>query len=187
MRFITVLILVALTLLHQVSSSTGSTYFHASLSKTMCPMICLDQLPSVIQLINKDERFTILALALQAIGVTEADDVEGPYTFFAPNDAAFNAVPRDVVEHFSDPKNVEELGALLAYHVIPEKAMTAAQIQALSLPTQLKTLIDDSVTVSRDNNQIKVNDATVIASDIIAKNGIIHVIDKVLIPKAKTD
>ncbi|CAF1105417.1 unnamed protein product [Rotaria magnacalcarata] len=168
MHFIAVLILAALTLLHQASSST-------------------DQLPSVIQLINKDERFTILALALQAIGVTEADDIEGPYTLFAPNDAAFNAVPRDVVEHLSDPKNVAELGELIAYHVIPEKAITAAQIQAMSLPTQLKTLTDASVTVSKDNNRIKVNDATVIASDIIAKNGIIHVIDKVLLPKAKSD
>lgn len=146
-----------------------------------------DQLPNIIQIVNKDSRFKVLSMALKAAAITEEDDLEGPYTLFAPNDAAFNAVPSDVVQRLSDPKNREELGRVLAYHAVVNQSLPAAQIHAMSLPRRLQTLTGDFVTVSKQNNQIKVNDATVIASDIKASNGIIHVIDKVLIPPPEKD
>ncbi|CAF3711658.1 unnamed protein product [Rotaria sp. Silwood1] len=113
--------------------------------------------------------------------------MDGPYTLFAPNDEAFNKVPQEIVDRLSDPKNREELAMVLGYHAVIGRALTAAQIQAMSLPARLETLAGDFVTVTRQNNQIKVNDATVIASDIVASNGIIHVIDKVLMPPSKND
>lgn len=122
-----------------------------------------------------------------AADITEADDLDGPYTLFAPNDDAFNAVPPEIVEHLSDPKNKEELGRVLAYHAVNNKAWSSADVQTMSLPARLETLTGDYVTVTKQNNKIKVNDAVVIAGDIQAKNGIIHVIDKVLMPPSKSD
>ncbi|CAF2737223.1 unnamed protein product [Rotaria sp. Silwood2] len=126
-------------------------------------------------------------MSLEAIGVTEETETDGPFTLFAPNDAAFKKVPQDIFDRLSDPKNREELALAIGYHAVAGKALTAAQIQAMSLPARLETITGEFVTVTRQNNQIKVNDATIIASDIVGSNGIIHVIDKVLMPPSKSD
>ncbi|CAF3253850.1 unnamed protein product [Rotaria socialis] len=144
----------------------------------------IGQHPTIVQLVKRNDQFKLLALALEAAGVTEANEMKGPYTLFAPNDAAFAKVPVSVVERLSDPKNVEELFRVLSYHVVVGRALTAAQLQAMSSPTRLKTLADDFLTVAVRNNQVKINNATVVAKDLQASNGIIHTIDSVLMPPA---
>lgn len=123
-------------------------------------------------------------MAIQNAGLTEENDLEGPYTLFAPNDAAFAKVPQAIVNRLSDPKNTEELLRALSYHVVVDKALTAAQLRAMSSPTRHKTLSEEFVTIVARNNQIKVNNATVIATDLRASNGIIHTLDTVLFAPA---
>jgi len=106
----------------------------------------------------------------------------GPFTVFAPTDAAFNKLPMGTVSDLLKPENKGKLTQILTYHVINAQSLTSAQINAMSLPTQVQMLEGDTVTVSRDGNNLKVNDATVITADVMATNGIIHAIDTVLMP-----
>ncbi|QQA42589.1 fasciclin domain-containing protein [Pelagovum pacificum] len=117
--------------------------------------------------------FTTLAGALETAGLVETLKGEGPFTVFAPTDEAFAALPEGTLEGLSE----EELTAILTYHVVPgevmstdlEDGMTAATVQG------------DDVTISLGDS-VMVNDATVTTPDIVASNGVIHVIDSVLMP-----
>ncbi|CAF1376684.1 unnamed protein product [Rotaria magnacalcarata] len=123
-------------------------------------------------------------MALEPAGVTESNEMKGPYTLFAPNDAAFIKAPASVVEHLSDPKNVEKRFRVLSYHVVVDRALTAAQLQSMSSSIRLKTLAGDFPTVAVRNDQIKISNATVVAKTLQASNGIIHTIDSILMPPA---
>jgi uncharacterized surface protein with fasciclin (FAS1) repeats len=143
---------------------------------------CIGQNPNIWQVVSKDNRLTILALALEAAGLNEASQQAGSITVFAPNDAAFSKVPLEIVQRLSDPQNKNELIELLSYHAIGEKILTSTALTGMNLPARLETITGGFITVTRQGNQIKINNATVIASDILASNGIIHIIDTVLIP-----
>ncbi|CAF4964328.1 unnamed protein product [Rotaria sp. Silwood1] len=141
-----------------------------------------NQHPSIWQIINKDDRLKIFAMALKAAGYNEASQENILITVFAPNDAAFEKVPSDITQHYTDPQNKDELAELLAYHAVSNKSLTSAELLRMNLPARLETLTGGFITVTKQDNQIKINNATVIESDILASNGIIHIIDSVLFP-----
>jgi len=121
--------------------------------------------------------FTTLAAALEAAGLVETLKGEGPFTVFAPTDEAFAALPEGTVETLLEPENRDQLTAILTYHVVPGKVMSGD----LSDGMEAETVNGAPVTISTDAG-VMVNDATVTAADIEASNGVIHVIDSVLLP-----
>ncbi|MEQ9569537.1 MAG: fasciclin domain-containing protein [Longimicrobiales bacterium] len=120
--------------------------------------------------------FTTLAAALEAAGLVEVLKGEGPFTVFAPTDEAFAKLPEGTVEALL--QDIETLTAILTYHVVPGKVMAADVVGLDEAGTVNGAMIDISVY----NGTVKVNDATVTATDIEASNGVIHVIDTVIMP-----
>jgi uncharacterized surface protein with fasciclin (FAS1) repeats len=124
-------------------------------------------------------QFNTLAKALQAAGLVDTLKGKGPFTVFAPTDDAFAKLPPGTLDDLLKPENKEKLQAILLYHVVPGK-VTAAQVKKMK---SAKTVNGQEVTVSARGGAVKVNDATVIKADVMASNGVIHVIDSVLLPK----
>ena len=127
-----------------------------------------------------DGRFTTLVAAVQAAGLVDALKAEGPLTVFAPTDDAFAKLPEGTVESLLLVENIEQLKSILLYHVVEGKVM-AADVAGLTSAT---TLLGKDVTVKVDMGDVYINDAKVIITDIETSNGVIHVIDKVLLPPA---
>ena len=123
--------------------------------------------------------FKTLAMALQSAGLVDTLKGKGPFTVFAPTDEAFSKLPAGTVESLLKPENKEKLKAILLYHVVAGD-VTAAQVVKL---TSAKTLNGEDVSVAVDGGTVMINDAKVVKADIMASNGVIHVIDTVLIPK----
>lgn len=124
--------------------------------------------------------FNTLVTALQAAGL--ADDTlkgKGPFTVFVPTDDAFSKLPAGTVESLLKPENKDKLRAILLYHVVSGD-VTAAQVVKLS---SAKTVNGQDLKISVNNGTVMVNDATVVKADVVASNGVIHVIDTVLLPK----
>jgi transforming growth factor-beta-induced protein len=128
-----------------------------------------------------NENFTTLVAALTAADLVNTLKTPGPFTVFAPNDAAFAKLPLGVVTDLVKPENKPTLSRILQYHVTNGN-LTAADIEALNLPTNVTMLAGGYVTVSKNEASLKVNNAVVIAADVFATNGIIHVLDSVLLP-----
>mgnify|MGYP000875932443 CR=1 FL=1 len=122
--------------------------------------------------------FTTLAAALDAAGLVQTLKGEGPFTVFAPTDAAFAKLPAGTVEELLRPENKEKLAAILTYHVVPGKVM-AADVVSLD---EAKTVNGETIEIQIDGNSVRVNDASVTATDVAASNGVIHVIDQVILP-----
>lgn len=125
-------------------------------------------------------QFKTLAAALEAAGLIDALTGEGPFTVFAPTDEAFAKLPAGTVESLLKPENKEKLKAILLYHVVPGN-ITAKQVVKLNGRT-VKTLEGRSFKVNTMDG-VTVDDARVTKTDIQASNGVIHVIDTVLVPK----
>jgi uncharacterized surface protein with fasciclin (FAS1) repeats len=125
-----------------------------------------------------------LVTALQAADLVATLQGNGPFTVFAPTDAAFNELPPGTLANLLLPENKETLVRILTYHVINNQNLTSAAINALPPPTTILTLEGDRINVTKDGDTLKVNDATVVIADVIATNGIIHAIDTVLMPPA---
>jgi len=121
--------------------------------------------------------FSALALALRVAGLIEALKDEGPFTVFAPTDDAFERVPAQALSDLLQPENKEKLTAILTYHVVPGK-VTAHEAANLDSAT---TLQGQSLKITKQDG-LRVNQAKVIAPDVEASNGVIHVIDAVLMP-----
>jgi uncharacterized surface protein with fasciclin (FAS1) repeats len=122
--------------------------------------------------------FNTLVAAVQAADLVDTLKSEGPFTVFAPTDDAFAKLPAGTVEDLLKPENKEKLQAILLYHVVPGK-VTAADVVKL---TSAKTANEMDLTIMVDGKSVKVNEAQVIQTDIMTSNGIIHVIDTVLLP-----
>lgn len=123
--------------------------------------------------------FTTLVAAVQAAGLEETLRGEGPFTVFAPTDEAFAALPEGTVEDLLLPENIDTLTAILTYHVVPGAVMAE---DVLGAETAVETVQGDTVTVDGEGDLVMVNEATVVTADIEASNGVIHVIDSVLMP-----
>ena len=121
--------------------------------------------------------FNTLAAALTAAGLVETLKGEGPFTVFAPTDAAFAALPEGTVETLLKPENKDQLVAVLTYHVVPGKVMSGDLVDDM----KATTVQGGEITIDLDNGPM-VNDAHVVTPDIAASNGVIHVIDKVILP-----
>ena len=122
--------------------------------------------------------FTTLVAALQSAGLVDTLQGEGPFTVFAPTDEAFAALPEGTVETLLLPENKDKLISILTYHVVPGKVMSSDLSNNMMAATvqggQIKIITEGGVTV---------NGANVITADIEASNGVIHVIDSVILPK----
>lgn len=122
-------------------------------------------------------QFTTLAAALEAAGLVDALKGDGPFTVFAPTDAAFAKLPAGTVEALL--KDKAKLTAILTYHVVSGK-VTADQVVTLS---GAKTLNGKSVKIMVHDGKVMVDNATVVKADVMASNGVIHVIDTVILPE----
>ncbi|MEM9279636.1 MAG: fasciclin domain-containing protein [Pseudomonadota bacterium] len=121
--------------------------------------------------------FKTLVAAVQAAGLVETLKGDGPFTVFAPTDDAFAALPEGTVENLLKPENKDQLTAILTYHVVAGKVMST------DLQDNMKaaTVQGGEVTIDLDNGPM-VNDANIVTPDVAADNGVIHVIDKVILP-----
>ncbi|MCS6923083.1 MAG: fasciclin domain-containing protein [Fimbriimonadales bacterium] len=133
-------------------------------------------MPTIVDIAVQAGKFNTLVQAVQAAGLVETLSGEGPFTVFAPTDEAFAQIPQETLQAVL--ANKEQLTAILTYHVVPGKLMAADVARS----TQLQTVQGQSITVSTEGG-VRVDDANVIQTDIEADNGVIHVIDKVIMPK----
>jgi len=122
--------------------------------------------------------FNTLVAAVQAAGLVETLKGEGPFTVFAPTDAAFAALPEGTVQMLLEPENKDKLTAILTYHVVPGKVTSGD----LSNGMKAATVQGGSVEIMTEGG-VTVNGAKVVAADVMASNGVIHVIDAVIMPK----
>ncbi len=138
---------------------------------------------TIVDIAAGNESFSTLVAAVQAAGLVDTLSGEGPFTVFAPTDEAFAALPAGTVETLLMPENLEQLQAVLTYHVVPGAVM-AADVVALAGdgPAMVATVNGAEVTVAVDGETVTVDAATVTATDITADNGVIHVIDTVILP-----
>jgi len=137
----------------------------------------------VVDTLAKEGHFTTLISALNAAGLAEQLKGDGPFTLMAPNDAAFQKLPAGTVEAWLKPENKDKLAAVLKYHVVPGKHMAA----------DMKTMEVDTLNgakakvTAKDDGTVLFSNAKVIQTDIEATNGVVHVIDTVVMPPQKKD
>lgn len=124
---------------------------------------------------NKD--FSTLVAAVKAAGLVEALNGDGPFTIFAPTNSAFAKLPAGTVESLLKPENKEKLANILKYHVVAAKVM-AADVK----PGEAKTLEGSTLEITVADGTVMVDKAKVIKTDIVGSNGVIHVIDSVILP-----
>jgi uncharacterized surface protein with fasciclin (FAS1) repeats len=130
----------------------------------------------IVAIASETEGFSTLVAALSAAGLVETLQGEGPFTVFAPTDDAFAALPEGLLEKLLLPENVGVLTSILTYHVVSGKVMST-DVMAGDVPS----VEGSSITLATDYG-VQVNDALVISADIEASNGVIHVIDQVIVP-----
>ncbi len=132
---------------------------------------------TIAEIVSTNPDFSTLLAAVKAAGLVETLSGAGPFTVFAPTNAAFAKIPAaDLNALINDP---EKLKSILLYHVVVGKAMAADVIEL----TTAKTVNGAAVNLKVNGGKVMVNDATVIQADVQATNGVIHVIDTVLMPK----
>ncbi len=136
--------------------------------------------PNIPQVAKTAGQFTTLLAAVDAAGLTETLVGRGPFTLFAPTDEAFRRLPGNTVSDLLKPENREKLVTLLTYHVLPGR-VTAAQARTVS---SAETVANQRVQLRDVDGELRVNNAVVRIADVPASNGIIHVIDRVLMPQA---
>ena len=124
------------------------------------------------------DQFKTLTAALGAAGLVDTLKGPGPFTVFAPTDAAFAKLPAGTVESLLKPENKDQLTAILTYHVVPGSVMAADVVKL----TEAKTVNGKMIKVNVDGGNVMIDDAKVTAADIVASNGVIHVIDAVILP-----
>ena len=123
--------------------------------------------------------FTTLAQALEAAGLVETLKGAGPYTVFAPTDDAFAQLPEGTLAHLLKPENRAELRRILTYHVVSGRVMAADVVKLRSA----EAVSGDTIPVASSDGRVSVAGAKVIQADIAATNGVIHVVDRVMLPK----
>lgn len=142
------------------------------------------QAANIVETAASTGKFDTLLAAAKAAGLVGALSRGGPITVFAPTDAAFAKLPAGTVEELLKPKNKHKLAAVLKYHVVPGRILAK---DVPHTPTYVKTLKrggDTTIRAVRSGKRVHIDNARVIAADIRASNGIIHVINKVLLPSS---
>ena len=133
---------------------------------------------TIVDVAAANPDFETLVAAVTAAGLAETLSGEGPFTVFAPTDEAFDALPEGVLDALLLPENKDALTSILTYHVVSGEVM-AADVTA----GDVETVEGSTIAITTDDG-VKVNDANVIATDVDASNGVIHVIDAVLVPES---
>jgi uncharacterized surface protein with fasciclin (FAS1) repeats len=134
---------------------------------------------SIVDVVGSNPNFSTLTAAVKAADLTETLSGKGPYTIFAPTDAAFAALPKGAVENLLKPENKEQLKQLLTYHVVSGSFKSTDLKPGAS---EVPTLLGKSVAVNVANGEVSINKSKVMQADVAASNGVIHVVDKVLLP-----
>jgi uncharacterized surface protein with fasciclin (FAS1) repeats len=132
---------------------------------------------------SKAGKFSTLLAAAKAAGLVDALSAEGPLTVFAPTDEAFSKLPAGTVESLLKPENRDKLAAILKYHVVSGRIYSDDAVAAKSA----KTLQGQAIKIAVENGKAMINNANLLKTDIDASNGVIHVIDAVLLPAAKQE
>ncbi|MDF0602483.1 fasciclin domain-containing protein [Psychromarinibacter sp. C21-152] len=132
----------------------------------------------IVETAQEAGSFSTLLAAVEAAGLVDTLKGEGPFTVFAPTNAAFEALPEGTVASLLEPENKDQLTAILTYHVVPGKVMSGD----LSNNMMAETVQGSEVTIMTEGG-VMVDDANVVTPDIEASNGVIHVIDKVIMPE----
>jgi len=133
---------------------------------------------TVVEIAAGNEDFSTLVAAVKAAGLAETLSGDGPFTVFAPTNEAFAKLPEGTVEELLKPENKEKLAAVLTYHVVAAKVM-AADVKA----GKVATVNGAEATVTVEDGAVMIDGAKVVKTDIVGKNGVIHVIDTVIMPK----
>ncbi|MFA0280992.1 fasciclin domain-containing protein [Vibrio sp. 10N.222.55.F12] len=133
----------------------------------------------IVDVAAENGSFNTLVAAVKAAGLVETLKGDGPFTVFAPTDEAFAALPEGTVDMLLKPENKDKLIAVLTYHVVPGKIM-ASEVMKLDSAV---TVQGEAVMVGIDHGNVMINKAQVVMADVEASNGVIHVIDAVLLPK----
>lgn len=136
--------------------------------------------PTIVEIAVGNPDFSTLVAALQAADLVDALSGEGPFTVFAPTNAAFAALPDGTLDMLLLPENKKKLVAILTYHVVSGKVM-AADVVTLTEATSLQ---GDTIAISASESGVMVDSANVVTTDIKASNGVIHVIDAVIMPNS---
>ena len=135
-------------------------------------------LPNIVETAVDAGSFETLVAAVAAAGLVETLEGEGPFTVFAPTDEAFGNLPEGTVETLLQAENIDQLTDILTYHVAAERLLAEDVLERESIGT----VLGQALTISLDDGTPKVNGCTIVQTDIVAENGVIHVIDCVLIP-----
>ena len=130
----------------------------------------------IVAVASGNADFSTLVAAIQAAGLVDTLQGAGPFTVFAPTNAAFDALPEGLLEKLLLPENVAVLTAILTYHVVPGKVMSADVTAG-----DVATVEGSTIAITTDGG-VKVNGANVVSVDVAASNGVIHVIDQVIVP-----
>ncbi|HHX8649007.1 fasciclin domain-containing protein [Vibrio antiquarius] len=133
----------------------------------------------IVDVATENGSFNTLVAAVRAADLVDTLKGEGPFTVFAPTDDAFAKLPDGTIDMLLMPENKDKLVSILTYHVVPGKVM-AADVVKLDKAT---TVQGQDVMIKTMGDKVMVNDANVMATDVKAKNGVIHVIDTVIMPK----
>jgi uncharacterized surface protein with fasciclin (FAS1) repeats len=151
---------------------------------TVATLVSLGSIPSyaadIVDTAVKAGQFNTLAAALKAADLIDTLKGKGPFTVFAPTDAAFAKLPAGTVATLLKPENKAKLVKILTYHVVPGKIMSTS---LAGKETDAKTVEGSNISIDATKGGVTVNSAKVTSADIAADNGVIHVIDTVLIPK----
>jgi uncharacterized surface protein with fasciclin (FAS1) repeats len=123
-------------------------------------------------------QFKTLAAALTAAGLVDTLKGPGPFTVFAPTDEAFAKLPAGTLDNLLKPENKDKLTAILTYHVVPGEVMASDVVNLKNA----KTVNGKMLNFSRMGDKVMANDATITTTDIVASNGVIHVVDSVILP-----
>jgi uncharacterized surface protein with fasciclin (FAS1) repeats len=153
----------------------------ALLSSTlMLPMAqAADKPGDIVAVASGAGSFKTLVTAVKAAGLVETLQGKGPFTVFAPTDDAFAKLPAGTVEDLLKPENKEKLVAILTYHVVPGKVM-AADVKTM----KAKTVNGKELSIKVEDGNVTVDNAKVVKTDVAASNGVIHVINAVILPKS---
>ncbi|MBZ0304827.1 MAG: fasciclin domain-containing protein [Anaerolineae bacterium] len=134
--------------------------------------------PDIVDTAISAGSFSTLVAALQGADLVQTLKGDGPFTVFAPTDAAFAKLPEGTVANLLKPENKDQLVAILTYHVVPGKVM-ASDVVNLKLA---KTVNGKDLTIDSGANGVKIDNANVVTTDIETSNGVIHIIDTVILP-----
>ena len=136
---------------------------------------------TIVQNAVNIEGFKTLVAAVKAAGLVDTLSGEGPFTVFAPTDEAFSKLPEGTIAELLKPENKDKLAGILKYHVVPGSVMAKDVVKL----DKAKTAQGQNVRIKVADGKVKVNKANVVKTDVRSSNGVIHVIDKVILPPEK--